>query len=332
MKTNQITKHISTVTWADSNQGIIITLVTGKEFNIYNYKSSPYTMKLSNNLASGGDVILNGITHRLDDEDTVFHFQLEQLEYLLSKYNKITGAPARLARDVFGDRDTAKKYFESNSWKQAKKSYFKLNVLEVLVPTLAQAQEAILLDRAIKDARKYESRLNITMLRDLKVVREDLLKDLPNQSVTTSIAPAIEMQQKIGEYGPYITFNGNYTSTNLAVLESRAINAWFYNQQEFRVPSREEQATELEELRQWFQELKEVLKRFSEEQVRQFFAKDPAVVTKYERLETLEIEVGAYLEDRVQEYEVSNTTWYNPEQVVDGVTNDPGIEVIRSNK
>ena len=295
MKTN-ITKHISEVTWLESNQGITIIIKTGRDFNIYNYKSSPYTMKLANNLAAGGEVILDGVTHRLEDEDTIEHFQLEQLEYLTTKYNRITGDGARLARKFFNNRNEADAFFKSPSWAQAKARHFKLNVLEVLVPTLMTAQEQVLLEQAYKDYKKYESRLNVIGLRDLKIRREDILKDLPNQGVTTAIAPTLEAQQKIGEAGPYVTFNGDYSSSQLAVLESRMVNAWLYNQEEFRVPSKEEQATELEELREWFQELKEVLRRFSEEQVREFFAKDPAVVTKYERLETLEIAVGTYLE------------------------------------
>lgn len=288
-------KNITTTTWAESNSVITVEIKVGKEFNIYNYTTSDYTMKAANILTAGGTIVINNIPHKVTDQDVIEHFQLQQLDFLIHKYNKVTGDGAILARKFFTSRPEAKAFFASPSWAQQKARHFKLNALEVLVPTLMAIQEQVLLEQAFKESKRTETRLNIEMIR-AGVKREDLTKDLPNQGVTTAIAPAIEAQQKLGETGPYVTFTGNYTSTTMQVIESRIVNTWLYNQPEFRVPSKEDQANELEQLREWFQDLKEVARTFGEAAFRAEVAEH---VTKYERLETLEIEVGTYLNDRV---------------------------------
>lgn len=292
MKKTTAIKSINEVTWAESNQPTVAEIKTGKDFNLRNYKSSEYTMKVANILAAEGTIVIDKEEYKLNDPSVTEHFKLEQLEYLITKYNKVTGEPARTAREYFNNRDEAKAFFNSPAWKAEKAKHFKLNVLEVLVPTLMVQQEEFLQVQAYREDKAKQQRLNVEMIR-ARVQREDVLKDLPNQGVSIAIQPAIEGKVKIGEWGPYVTFTGNYESTPAQILEAKIVNAWLYNQEEFRVPSREEQATELEELREWFEQYKYNARRNG------ITKPNAKTVEKFERLEQLEIEVGTYLNERI---------------------------------
>lgn len=286
-------KNINELSWVESNQPTTKTkVIVGKDFNVYNYRVSKYSMKIANVLAVGGTVVLTDnkstVTVRLEDEEQVLNYQLQQLEYLLSRYNKITGYYAKLAWQQFSSRDEAIKYFQSEDWKSRK--LFKLNALDVLLEALTGFEA----DRRQNIHSWAESKRRARLWNEaakMGIFKRDWEQDLPNQDVTTPIQPGVEGQVRIGEFGPYPTFTGPYAPTPTDQLEAAIVNAWYYNQPEFRVPSLDEQIAELEELRAWFEQYKYHARRNN---VRKPQAR---TIEKFERLEFLEIEVGTYLEE-----------------------------------
>lgn len=288
-------KHISEVTWAESNQPTTVALViVDKFFNIYNYKTAEFSMKAANILAVGGTLILTdnkaSITIKLQDEAAVLNYQLQQLEYLISKYTKITGFYAKLAYEHFGSRAEAIKFFQSTNWKENK--LFKLNALDALREPLVEFEEA----KRVNILHWSES-MRVTSLWNeaakMRVFFKDTKKDLPNQDVTAPVQPMVQGQIKYSEEGPYATFTGDYWSTPADELEQKIVNAWFYNHEEFRKPTEDELANELEELREWFEQYKYNARR------NKVTRPQAETVSKFERLEYLEVEVGTYLNDRL---------------------------------
>lgn len=310
---NKVTGTLETLAWPATNYpSAVLTIPTiGKDYNLYNYKDCKgnNNMKVANVLGAGGTVILEGVEYRLEDEDMVRHYQLEQLQYALNTYKKLTGEAARLAKVHFKDRDDARRILKSQEYLQNKELYkWKTNVLDILEPQLAQAQEKLLLAQELKEAGERRLRLYQEMLQ-AGVRTEDFKKEIPNQDTTIAFSPSIEVQHKVGEFGPYTTFTGRDRSTHLDEVEAKIVNTWYYNREEFRVPTLEDQLEELAELREWFQTYKDNARRQGLSKPQQ------ATIDKFERLEHLEIEVSDYLDERIQaEYQSSEV--YAPEQIL----------------
>ena len=305
MKNNY--KEYTELSWKETNDPETIAQVTvSKNFNLSNYKQAEDIMKLANLLAIGGTAVMLGIKHKLRNLELVNHYQLAQLEYVLSKNYQVKQWLRKTARvngfKTFGD---ARKYFSTSEWAAAKEeNKWKVNVIDIaLLPTLMDEREKYLVELDVKEQRRYLSMLWVDMLRveGLKelVKREDLLKDLPNQQVTAAIAPSIEVQQRIGEDGPYISYKGDYENRYAQEIEAKIVNAWFYNNEAFRVQSLDDLVDELETLREWFEQYKYNARRNG------VTKPQAAIVEKFERLQFLEIEVGTYLEERLREYSLA---------------------------
>lgn len=297
MKNLEQMKNVFDISYVESNQPqTTVRVEVGKDFNLSNLKYNKAAMKLANVLSVGGTVVITdnktSVTVRLEDAELIKHFQLCQLEYLLSKYNKITGPYAKIARQYFSDRKESKEFFASKAWKEAKERIYKTNVLDALVPALMGYEE-----ERLCGYRDYAERKRLdnmwTQAAKAKVFKADVDKDLPNQDVTTAIQRDIDLSIRIGETGPYVDKGRNYVSTPADELEAKIVNAWFYKHPAFRKPSQDELADELETLREWFEQYKYNARRNG--------VKKPQAdtIAKYERLEYLEIEVGTYLNNRI---------------------------------
>lgn len=291
-KTN--VKGIQETSWMESNQPTTVaSVVVGNDFNIYNYKTSSISIKVANILSVGGTIILtNGktsVTTKLEDEAAIHNYMLQQLEYLIEKYNKVTGVYAQLAWETFASRQAAKEYFQSEAWKSSK--LYKLNALDALLPALVDYED----DRQLNILSWSEQKRLGTLWNGAakaRVFRKDLEKDIPNQEVTTAIQPAVGKELRIGEFGPYAANPRGYISTVTDEIEAKVVNKWYYDQPEFRVQTIDDKLQELTELRQWFQDIKDKVRKLDRNKVKP----TEETLAKYERLEQLEFEVGTTLD------------------------------------
>ena len=309
--TNQNTKelrHVSQMEWVDTNQPKATAYVIYKhDINEYNYKTlmakeqdgayehNSLLMKMANILAVGGTIQMTdgkkNIECKLEDTELVEMFQLAQLEYLMSKYKKVTGFYAKLAWEYFTNRLDAIRFFKSEDWKNTKATRLnKMFALDALLPALAEfTQEKQIQIMSIQEQKRQALIWTQAAHRKVSIFKRDVDKDLPNQDVTTSIQPIIDVQVAYGESGPYLRKGKKYISTETDKIEAKVVNAWLYNQPEFRVQTLDEKLEELQELRTWFNDYSNMVR-----QGRQHI--DAESIAKYDRLEQLEFEVGLALD------------------------------------
>lgn len=306
-----IKKSINALSYLESNQyGVEVVVRIGQSFNIGNYLSDTgRAMKLANVLACDGTVTLsNGksvVTVKSYDEDAKEHFQLEQACYLLmgrrlsikgidiyeypkGKATPIEGYFARVLKSNFKNRAEAVAYFNSPQWAQEVKSHFKFNLLDCLVDPLCQFQEEYLISNRnsrIEDAQKRA--LLRTEYYQLGLDNKLFKGELPNQEVTPLELPSIAVQRRYIEgEAPYVSYTGDYKTTSNSELEAKIINQWFYEHEEFRVPSYDEQLQELYELELWFDIFKEMSKELKAIGLSTEWAGDEATAM-FDRLEEL---------------------------------------------
>jgi len=307
--TNQNTKelrHVSQMEWVDTNQPKATAYVIYKhDINEYNYKTlmakeedgayehNSLLMKMANILAVGGTIQMTdgkkNIECKLEDTELVEMFQLAQLEYLMTKYKKVTGFYAKLAWEYFANRLDAIKFFESEDWKNTKATKLnKMFALDALLPALAEfAQEKEIQIMSIQEQKRQAAIW--TQAAKIGVFRKHILQDLPNQDVTTPLQPVVDVKVEYGESGPYLGKGRGYFSTLADQIEAKVVNTWLYNHLEFRVQTLDEKLEELQELRTWFNDYSNMVR-----QGRQHI--DAESIAKYDRLEQLEFEVGLALD------------------------------------
>lgn len=308
-------KFIQELNWAATNEPKQeAAVLISKAYNLSNYRYGTIAMKIANLLAVGGTIhVVNSksiTTITNDDENIIHHFMLEQAEYLLLGKDfeypygrQVRGTYAKFLKEEFGDRTTAIDFFKSKAWADEKEAfkYAKFNLLDLLLDPLMEAQEQYILKAFTIKEQKRMSVLR-TEYYKAGIKRELFLGDLPNQDVTTPIQPAPQIERKFTEEGPYVSFHGDYISTEADQTEAKIVNAWFYEHEEFRVLTLDEQLSELQDLREWFEKLKQVSRQVGVSG----FTQD--ILDKFERLEQLEVEVGHYLEDVNPEWEGEEDT------------------------
>lgn len=239
---------------------------------------------------------------RCEDEEHVLHWQLEQLEYLVTKYAKINSQFYKdLGNSIFRGINHARMFYQGTAWEAMKKAVNRYTILDGAYKEAVAYFEEQRQVNLLSWAEQQRLASLWTQAAKTRIFKQDIILDLPNQDVTAPIT-VVSDKAKINEYDKMLKRSSKTVywknkrkeiTTYADYIEARIVNAWFYNQEEFRKPSQDELAKELEELREWFEQYKYHARRNKVAKPNQL------TVLKYERLEQLEIEVGTYLNDRL---------------------------------
>lgn len=277
----------------------------GKDVSYYNYKdmTNPTVRKVQNILAAGGTIVLvdsldedEGYFIKLSDLSVVKGMALLQLEYMLDRYNNLTDQYwlAIFDRLFKKNRIRAARYFASSHWDTWKKELTttKFYVLDALAEPIIELEQ----DRSIQTMTlKEQKRMAALLTQAHQLGVWEALKEgkvYPNQEVTAPESDLIDVQVRYGEYGPYISKGTETTQTKADTMEAYLVNAYYF-ENGFRVESMDDKLEELAKLREWWTS-------YSTQARRTKVAKPQAkTIEKYERLEELEAEVGAILDQEV---------------------------------
>ena len=299
--------------WTLTNQpsNTLLVPVTW-DFNVRNYaddSNKPKVRIITNLIAVGGTVKLaqgnSVVTIRLNDKESIDHYRVEQMAYcFMGKYDYDTetyeypeGKPMKtfkyffednmyyaLLKEKFKSTKKAVTFFNSAAWKAEVKSYgYKSNLKDLLVNALCVFQEEYLINDKRRTHAINIKHANLKQAKSKLGIDSHLLNgEIPNQEVTPFQTPSIHVQRKFQPgIAPYVSTAGDYIVEGNAEYEAKLVNAWFYQHEEFRVPSYDEQLQELEELEEWLAVVKTLARRTGQ---RVF---NDGVLLKFDRLEEL---------------------------------------------
>lgn len=254
----------------DGNSNAILVELTGSYlYSAIMSRHYGLFMKIGNLILHGHHVELmfDGLTVNFEvpTADLVETCRLNQIQYLLVEkgYRKLTDSMLRsVAAYVQSgmDRDLLD-YLKSGFQTEYIKASPQLVINRILNDAILELLQKVDDSRYADDSVYYATYL---------LNQFEHQPDLPNQDVTINMLPNINHKVKFGSFissgarggkaynGEHWTSDtdGTYISAPAAKLEADIVNAWLYNHEEFRIPTRDELQAEYETLSQEYEDLK----------------------------------------------------------------------------